>query len=211
MSVSNTPEHILHVPRRSIWQVAEVAQEYGLGISTGFPVMSHVQYPSVLDIGANVGIFAVACCQKWDGARVLCFEPHPETAKLLRHNVSDMPVMVHETAIVGDDAQEIDLLDGVNHPCEASRYVLDSQSQNAARKTRVRAMHASKLPPCDVLKIDTEGEELPILRAYPHLTTVKCVMAEIHRDGEFEPVHQVLTRAGLHKQAQVGRTVRYGR
>ena len=57
----------------------------------------------VLDIGANVGAFAIWARQQWPGCELDCYEPHPENAKLLRRNVHHLGdgVRVHEVAVSG--------------------------------------------------------------------------------------------------------------
>ena len=39
--------------------------------------------PRILDIGANLGAFAIWASKRWPGASFICFEPHPTTYKLL--------------------------------------------------------------------------------------------------------------------------------
>lgn len=41
---------------------------------------------TVLDIGANVGLFTVFVQERWPGARVFCFEPSPPTFRILCKN-----------------------------------------------------------------------------------------------------------------------------
>lgn len=58
--------------------------------------------PVVVDVGANIGMFALYAHGKWAGARLYCFEPAPRTVEALRRNVAGLPdVQVFELALGG--------------------------------------------------------------------------------------------------------------
>lgn len=44
--------------------------------------------PFVIDAGANIGMFALYIKQRYPAAEILAFEPAPETAAVLRRNIS---------------------------------------------------------------------------------------------------------------------------
>jgi FkbM family methyltransferase len=43
--------------------------------------------PMILDVGANIGAFAIAVCARWPEARVICFEPAPIAYDALVKNI----------------------------------------------------------------------------------------------------------------------------
>jgi len=49
----------------------------------------------VIDVGANIGLFALYWLQKVDGLAIHCFEPLPECLEVLRANLAD-----HEKAVI---------------------------------------------------------------------------------------------------------------
>ena len=53
---------------------------------------------SVVDVGANVGAFAVLAASR--GARVTAYEPHPETFAYLEHNAGALGVRCVQAAVV---------------------------------------------------------------------------------------------------------------
>lgn len=59
-----------------------------------------------LDLGANLGFFAISLAKLYPGVRVYAFEPNPTTARFLRENVARNGVArqvdVTESAITGD-------------------------------------------------------------------------------------------------------------
>merc|ERR1719373_10218 len=41
----------------------------------------------IVDVGANIGLFAIAACKRFPQARILSFEPHPGNYRLLNYNI----------------------------------------------------------------------------------------------------------------------------
>ena len=58
---------------------------------------------TVVDIGANIGVFAAHICSLSHGARVVCFEPDPWSYRTLARNVSasnlERRVQIHQAAV----------------------------------------------------------------------------------------------------------------
>lgn len=135
----------------------------------------------VVDVGANVGAFAIWAREQWPRCELDCYEPHPDNAAMLRRNVEQLGegVRVHETAVVEEtDTLKSWLYDGRNNCGEASLWRGGEQLDSGRM---VECIPARDLPACDILKVDTEGCELEILRGYPHLDALLCVMLEWHR------------------------------
>jgi FkbM family methyltransferase len=146
---------------------------------------------TVIDIGANIGTFAVLAARAAPAARVLCFEPAPDTAALLRRNVTmngiDARVLIEERAVSGA-AGRVDL---VSPPQSSIRRVQQPGSE-LGHTVRVEAVtlpdifdrHA--VHRCDFLKIDCEGGEFDLLRACPPsvLGRVDRIALEFH---EWQP------------------------
>lgn len=63
----------------------------------------------VLDIGANIGMFALYALRKFPGARVYCFEPAPHCLERLRVNLGQLgdAVRIFSTAL-GDHTGEVE-------------------------------------------------------------------------------------------------------
>lgn len=194
----------MQIPRASLWNVLEVAMEYDLG---SLPVQLQ---PRVLDIGANVGIFAIACVQQWRGARVMSFEPHPDTFAMLKHNVDGLPVEAHNQAVIGWQ-RDVVLHEGKHNRLCCSLFDIGDQDMSTA--ITVPTTLASELPPCDVLKIDTEGAELEILESYKHIGNIKVLLAELHGEDRKDNsrVMAFAQKAGLRAVDKRNDTVRFVR
>lgn len=133
--------------------------------------------PVVLDIGANVGSFAVWAANRWPGCFVHCYEPHPETVKALLDNTEHLGfrrIEVDDVAVVIGEPPHgsFCIRDGASNSGEAELTIGDGAP--------VYTMHASLLPPADIIKVDIEGNEPGVLRNYPHWDRVRAVMYEFH-------------------------------
>ncbi len=179
--------------------------------------------PRVLDIGANVGLFSFFAGERWPGAHVMAFEPHPDTFELLVSNMVGRAVECVPDAVVGDmnglardPRYRRRLFEGVTSgECSTIRELEDprGQRQDLARYHEVRCISAAKLPPCDVLKVDTEGCEVEILASYRHLGGVHVLLAEAHAvagdvAGELAHIRKLGEGAGLELLDVRGTTAR---
>ena len=154
----------------------------------------------VVDVGANRGYFAVQAALRFPGAKVIAFEPEPRNLGLLRANVAlnGVDVEVHPEALVPDDRTEVLLYEAI-HP--GFHTTLDPDTAEAAGMRPGRFTGGETAVPArnmeqamaeiierhgriDVLKIDTEGTEEPLLDALSDATlaAVRFVAAEVLTD-----------------------------
>lgn len=157
--------------------------------------------PSVLDVGANIGAFALWALERWPGARVTCYEPIPANVAMLRLNVPNA-AGIEDAAVVGEAHGPITLLGGYNAGTW-SRHALPGRMGDSIK---VETVSAGNLDAYDVLKLDTEGCELEILQNYRHLATCKAVLLEWHRVADVEPIRKLLTEAGFALYGETGPT-----
>lgn len=161
--------------------------------------------PRVLDIGAHNGSASVFFAWRWPGATIISFEPSPESAAIARRNLYGLAEL-RENAVVGEGMPgEMVLYDRVpdGNTGERSLYRL----HNSDTGVLVRTVRACELPPCEILKVDTEGAELPILRDYQHLATVRALMLEWHRDDDYSELIRWLPEIGLRIERGEGRDI----
>ncbi len=130
---------------------------------------------TVLDVGANVGQFAVAAAKLFPGVRVHSFEPVPEVARELEKNVSGLGnVAVHPFAL-GEERGEVSF--HVNsHAHSSSVLPLTEAHRRAfpeARETAEISVGVSTLDDVfsgvdlrgpTLLKLDVQGYEPQTLR-----------------------------------------------
>lgn len=154
----------------------------------------------VLDLGANVGSFAMWASKRWPLCRIHCYEPDPKNADSLRANVDGKiapPVHVHECAVVGPEATRVMLHRGKGNAGEATVHPLKGVHEGGSFE--VTAMTARNLPAASVLKLDTEGAEREILEKYPaeFWPRVKAVVLEWHSYQDYHYLQGFMRERGF--------------
>ena len=89
---------------------------------------------TVLDVGANIGIFALACAEEAGGrCRIICFEPVDANFRRLKENVAHLPLVAHRRVGIGAacEEEEASFTYYAASPGESSRYPEERQAQRA--------------------------------------------------------------------------------
>lgn len=147
------------------------------------------------DVGANIGLMSVFAARIIGSeGRVSAFEPHPETAEILRKNIALnalSTVEVYQTAS-GSAAGLSALAEGPEGNRGAA-YTLPSLTEYGAHEVRVARMDEvlKSVRPPDVVKIDAEGDEPEVLRGMEGIFEHSCpaIIAESSRNvgaGNFD-------------------------
>jgi FkbM family methyltransferase len=142
---------------------------------------------TVLDIGANIGAFALRAHQEWPNAKVFCYEPMPFNVVRLRQNV-DQEWCTVEPSAVRAKAGTSDIFIG-------DMFVTGGFARGARQTdqtVRVNCVAVSSLPACDLVKIDTEGSEVEILQSLD-LRNTKVIMLEHHCTRDAELIKEMLS------------------
>ena len=127
----------------------------------------------VLDIGANIGAFMQHARKLWPEAVIYCYEPMCSNTCQLRQNVDGL------TEIVSAAVREhngVDMIH-VGDLCVTSSFHKGKRQTNYT--VPVECIAAKQLPPADVIKIDTEGCEVEIVKNL-RLFRCKYLMIEYH-------------------------------
>jgi FkbM family methyltransferase len=127
--------------------------------------------PLILDCGANIGISVLYFKKLYPRARVIAFEPNPETFKLLEHNVQQNNLCDVQliNAAVGSSNGTIEFYVNDDPVCWSlsDTGIADSYSGPAGWKAitvpQVR-LSSYITEPVDYLKLDIEGMEEIVLR-----------------------------------------------
>jgi FkbM family methyltransferase len=130
--------------------------------------------PIVLDVGANVGGYSKDAVRINPSATVFAFEPHPLTFGRLVANIEDHRNIIPFNCAVGDRSGRQTLYDrssgsGTVH-ASIYREVIESIHQDESTGYEVKVItldeliEEKRLGRVDLLKIDTEGYELNVLK-----------------------------------------------
>jgi FkbM family methyltransferase len=130
--------------------------------------------PTVVDVGANVGDYSSAVLETNKRARVFAFEPHPETYKRLSSRMSSLENFFAINSACGSVPGNFTLYDHAGgsgtehaslhrgviervHKGESIQHVVDVTTLDKfAAEQGINIIH--------LLKIDTEGNELEVLK-----------------------------------------------
>ncbi|MEY4385775.1 MAG: hypothetical protein RLY20_1058 [Verrucomicrobiota bacterium] len=155
----------------------------------------------VIDVGANVGLFAVYAASMNRNAVIHAFEPFPNNLEQLNRNLALNPghrVTPH-LAAVSDKSGSATLYftPGDDSGC--------SLSQAKGESLTVKTVGINELfqhcgvKRCDLLKMDCEGSELPILEAASPdvLGKIGAIIMEYHNEAEVPRLCEILAQNGL--------------
>lgn len=129
----------------------------------------------VFDVGANAGEFAAEALRELPASRVYSFEPHPDTFRRLSSSVSNLRFSANQIALgdqVGEAAFHVYGDDGdgslINSLVPDARFPMkfgySSRAMTVPCTTIDAFCAANAVERVDLLKIDTEGADLLVLR-----------------------------------------------
>jgi FkbM family methyltransferase len=167
-----------------------------------------------LDIGANVGYFAIALANRLGpGGHVLAFEPHPDLVGLMERSIQlnglENVVKVHQCAVSDHDGM-VQLFYPDAHLGQGS---ISRAAAVPGRTLSVQARRLDDFLPqdmtVDLVKIDVEGHELGVLQGMRNVLLrsqdVKMLFEKLEVAAERDPVgellgelHMVLYGVGAH-------------
>jgi len=176
----NSHEHIVRILKGDTYPLVE-----GLGTVT-----------SIVDIGANVGAATVMLALRYPDAVVHSFEPGPTPYELLSRNAAAIPrVQLHPYGLADSD-RECKLYRSTWDPMSAS--VLSS-AENTGDFDTIRLRKASQalreeaISSIDILKVDTEGCEVPVLADLAELAkAARVIYLEYHSDADRRRIDAML-------------------
>lgn len=160
---------------------------------------------TILDIGANIGAFAVWATYKWPHAKIMCYEPIDSSYEFLLQNARDKPQVQCFNVAVGATAESGRFMHfGRDNRGQCSFYKAPEQRDSG---TRVEVIAASDLPRADIIKLDVEGAELEILENMAYQPDVYLI--EYHSPRKRSRIAELLSDYTL-VEAKMGNLTRGG-
>lgn len=154
--------------------------------------------PVIIDVGGNMGYFAMYSFLKRPKARVFSFEPVPENFKYLRNHKEAHPDLnwsLFNTAVSNKEGA-FDFYYNDGHSPEgvdvsASLFPPDRifTVHDSHKKITVPVIDLKKwlrendISHCDILKLDCEGAEYDILYSMPdeYFPSIRYIVADVHK------------------------------
>ena len=163
-----------------------------------YPVLAVPGYEveTIVDVGANLGAFTVFMAAHFSNARCFCFEPSPGAVEYLRQNVAQFPnAEVFSIGLFSEDTT-MPLFDGASQCLQNSLYnsaETSESTQTVALRHAGRMINELQLDRISILKVDTEGAELPVLGALKNkLGDIDQIYLEYHSEDDRRDIEALL-------------------
>jgi FkbM family methyltransferase len=166
-----------------------------------YPIL-HYSYPvnTIVDVGANIGAAAIYFRHHFPKARILCFEPHREAFEILRgntlhhHAIETYNIgLSYKLTIATLHGGTSDSVTSSLHPNELTGKEQQKVQLHNPVDFIYRGLGVEKV---DLLKIDTEGHEVPILCALAEagkLEEIGTIYVEFHNALDFLNIMGLMT------------------
>jgi FkbM family methyltransferase len=139
----------------------------------------------VVDVGANVGVFALYAAVVGRAARVYAYEPFPESFELLCANAARnrLDAIRPSRLAVGGERGQRRLFVGLGHGRNTLLGAAEQSSVVVECITLADVFERERIDRCDLLKLDCEGAEYEILLGAPGglLRRVDRIAMEYHQ------------------------------
>lgn len=162
-----------------------------------YPEVSFVSgVRTILDIGANIGAAAVWLGTTYPSATVYALEPGSRQFGLLQQNASSLPnLRLFPFGLFSSD-RNVPLYSGRNDSVESSVCPTGrtaEKSENIALRSASQFLSEQGIDQIDILKLDTEGCEVPILRSLKDfLPGAKLIYVEYHSERDRRLIDEIL-------------------
>lgn len=156
---------------------------------------------TVVDVGANVGAASLHFAHQYPAASLHSFEPCPDTYRLLSRNLAHLPNAHTYNVGLFDRECRVPLYlskqDAVTNSIGGSYLNSDSSVEVDLRSAREFLRNVG-LGQIDILKIDTEGCELPILISLADfLEQVRVIYLEYHDEADRLAIDALLRKSHI--------------
>lgn len=142
---------------------------------------------TIVDVGANIGCFAIYAARACPSARVYCYEPTGHNFDTLKRNIkinglADR-ISAFQSAVTSHNGQR-DLAVTAEYLMNSFHIIPDGSNRETVNCTTLEAIFASqKLSVIDLLKMNSEGSEYEILESCSRevLARIANIRLEYHR------------------------------
>lgn len=182
----------IKIPKREMFRLNNIFNDDEYSLPDGFRISAD---SVIVDIGANVGAFALYAAQWNKEATIYCFEPNAQVAPLLETNTKQYANIDRNYFALGESDGELELY---QHPVNTgqsstSHAIKGGNTINVEVRHSGSVLNERGVTDIDVLKIDTEGAEVPILAGLKEfLPRTKVVMLEYHSEADRRKIDELL-------------------
>ena len=147
----------------------------------------------IIDIGAHVGAATVTFAHAYPGVPVRAYEPSAGSFALLARNTAGLSGVTVKHCGLLDESGRRTLHQGENHSMENTIVRIGENGETIEVRPAREELADITDGPGVVLKIDTEGCEVPILRDLSRLLdNVDLIYLEYHSDADRREIDKLL-------------------
>jgi len=176
------------------------------------PVKFSGDVKTIVDIGANVGASAVFFSIHHPKARLLAFEPTAAAHALLAANTADLPQVKTFPFGLFDRDRQATLHFGANDSVQNTIGTTDQKTQGSETiqlRETAAVFRELNLDTIDILKLDTEGCEVPILLSmWKWIPKTGVIYVEFHSESDRLEIDRLLTPTHYLCKGEISRLCR---
>jgi FkbM family methyltransferase len=147
----------------------------------------------ILDIGSNIGASILYFQQQFPEAKIVGFEPHPETFKILERNVANLTLIsVYNYGLGAENSRVTIETESVNFGAFSTKGRARGQGvTRGSVECEIRraddVLREIGIEKIDLIKIDCEGAEADVFKALPGKILGQCqwIVGELHDASAF--------------------------
>jgi len=146
-----------------------------------------------LDIGSNIGQWTRPLAKRFES--VICFEPNPNFRECFEKNITDDNVILHPFGL--SDKEHT-----------ASQDFNSTQLKDMPGKVKLKTLDSFGLSHVDLIKIDVDGYEIPLLNGARETLTknnpvINIEMKKQKRSDIVKKCEKILSEYGYHYESRV--------
>ncbi len=171
------------------------------------PVKQVQEVRTIFDVGANVGAASIYFLMRYPDVRVYAFEPAPDAFQILKENAAYFPNIKVENIGLFNETKSATLylsrVDPVTHSIGQS--ALNKPDGVEVALVDVDSyIREHKIGRIDVLKMDTEGCEVPIIQSLSdHIAEISVIYLEYHSEEDRLFIDQRLNKTHVLAGGQI--------
>ena len=173
-----------------------------IGIFKGndYPILRLPNYTPkrIIDVGANIGATAIYFLSHFPNAEIFCYEPSLRNYMYLQKNTKHFSNIKNFQYGLNNESIQIELFHGKDQPAQDSIIMSKETAENSEVVNLVKASEeiAKKgIKEISILKIDTEGCEVPILSEFQLLenANIDMIYIEYHSEDDRLTIDRLLS------------------
>jgi FkbM family methyltransferase len=194
--ISRNISYPVLIPINEVFRIEEIFKEHTYSINQ----LSKQEKPlNIIDVGANIGLFAIYMkCLNPENV-IHCFEPSPSTFLLLKKNVGHIPGIHIYPYGLFNKAGEVTMYLDKDNTGENSIKINSSQPSQGKKPVIIYLKEANteldrlNISSVDILKIDTEGCEVEVLENISMLLdTIDYILLEYHSEKDRRIIDNIM-------------------